>query len=194
MRTCRLLGLCAIVSLTFSAGRAYAKISDTTRSLQAGQLSLGAEFQAGLADGTPLGLNLHEEIGLRSGLDLVLDQQLRVSEGDGVLLAAGVKWTFLANTRKSPGLALWLTGFFDTGPDDAGFRGHFMVDNTWGKFTPYLALDLDIFFGDDTNTIFSLIGGTRVGLVKNVAAFFEGGFSLDEDDQEFLSAGIRITL
>ena len=194
MRICRLLGLCAIFSIVFIARAAEAKISDTTRSLQAGQLSLGAEFQAGLADGTPLGLTLHEESGLRSGRDLVLDQQLRISDGDGVLLAAGVKWTFLANTRRNPGLAAWLTGFYDTERDDAGFRGHFMVDNTWGKFTPYLALDLDIFFGDNTETVFSLIGGTRVGLVKNVAAFFEGGFSLDEEDQEFLSAGIRVTL
>lgn len=167
---------------------------DTTRSLKAGQLSLGAEFEANLAEGAPLNLNLHEEIGLRSGLDLVLDQQLRVADGDGVLIGVGVKWTFLANTRSSPGLALWLTGIYDTNGDDAGFRGHFMVDNTWGKFTPYLAFDMDLIFADDSFTTFTLIGGTRVGLVKNVAAFFEGGLPLSGDNTEFLSAGLRVGL
>lgn len=175
------------------APNAIAKIHDTTRSLKSGQVSLAAEFQAGLADGAPLTLNLHEEIGLRSGLDLVLDQQLRVNNGDGLILAAGIKWTFITNTRRSPGLALWLTGLYDTGAEAAGFRGHFMVDNTWGSFTPYLALDLDILFTDEVFTPWTLIGGTRIRLVRNVAAFVEGGLGLNEDT-EFVSAGLRVTL
>ncbi|MEL7305111.1 MAG: hypothetical protein AAGJ56_04690 [Myxococcota bacterium] len=173
---------------------ALAKISDTTRSRAPGQLSLGGEFEAGLADEAPLTLNLHQEVGLRSGLDLVLDQRLRISDGDGALLAAGIKWTILNDNRRQPGLAAWFTGVYDTNTEDAGFRGHFMVDNTWGKFTPYLALDLDIIFrDDDTFTPFTLIGGSRIGLVRNVDLFVEGGLGLNEDT-EFLSAGLRVTL
>ncbi len=171
----------------------HAKIMDTTRSLGAGQFSLGGEFQA--TDGAGAGLNLHEEIGLRGGFDLVLDQQIGVTDSaPDFILGAGVKWTFLANTRNSPGLALWLTGIFNLDSDDAGFRAHFMVDNTWGKFTPYLALDLDIIFDGDADPAFSLLGGTRLGLVKNVSAFFEGGLGLTDAATEFLSAGIRVNI
>lgn len=186
-----------LLSCVVGISRVDAKISDTTRSLSAGQISFGSEFEAGLRDDSPFNLNLHEDIGLRSGLDLVLDQQIRLSNGDGFLLGGGIKWTLLRNRtgrrKKSPGLAVWLTGFFDTGGDDAGFRGHFMVDNTWGRFTPYAALDLDIIFSDDVVTPFTLIGGTRWALARNVAAFFEGGLGLNEDT-EFLSAGLRVTL
>jgi hypothetical protein len=181
---------------TLSASEAQAKISDTTQSLAAGQLSIASEFEAGLRNETPFNLNLHENIGLKSGLDLVIRQQIRVSDGDGLLLGGGVKWTLLpkrVGRAMRPGVALWLTGFFDTNSDDAGFRGHFMVDNTWGNFTPYLALDLDVVFSDEVETPFTLIGGTRWALVRNVAAFFEGGLGLNEAT-EFLSAGLRVTL
>ena len=179
--------------LVLSAGVANAKIADTTRSLGAGQLSLAGEFQA--TDNGGGALNLHEEIGLRSGLDLVLDQTVGVTDGaPDFVFGAGIKWTFLNNTRNSPGLALWATGIFNLDSNDAGFRGHFMVDNTWGKFTPYLALDLDIIFADETVTAVSLIGGSRIGLVRNVAAFVEGGLGINDEAPEFLSAGIRVDL
>lgn len=175
------------------ASPAQAKIMDTTQSRGAGQLSLGGEFQA--TDGAGATINLNEEIGLRSGIDLVLDQQFGVTDSAAdIVLGAGVKWTLLTNTRSSPGLALWATGIFNLDSDDAGFRGHFMVDNTWGKFTPYLALDLDIIFDGDADAAFSLIGGSRIGLVRNVSAFVEGGLGITDAATEFLSAGIRVNL
>lgn len=66
----RRLSILAFTSFAVAPSVALAEYADTTASLGAGDLSLAAEFQADVRDNTPLLVNLHESVGLASGVDL----------------------------------------------------------------------------------------------------------------------------
>ena len=55
------------LSLCLSSQTAHAEFLDTTQSLQAGNLGLAGEFEAGLTDNSPLLLRLHQAVGLAGG-------------------------------------------------------------------------------------------------------------------------------
>lgn len=189
----RALAVTVFVALLLP-GAAGARILDTTRSARPGHVSLAVEGMFSLDDPNPIWLGLHERIGLANGLDLTLDQRFGLKDDPGVRLGGAVKWTILSDARGRPGLGLWGGGFYDTGDDAAGLTASFMVDNTWGRFTPYAALDFDLWFLDDIDARFGLLAGVRVGVVKHLDFFAEGGVGLTGTRKNhFLSTGIRLS-
>jgi len=174
---------------------AEAKLVDTTRGLGAGKLTLAVEGAAFIESPNPIYLNLHERVGLAGGVGLYLEQLIRFQNSSSVRLGGGGKWTVLADNAERPGLALWLGGFYDFGPDAAGIAATFMIDNSFGRLTPYGALNLDAYFLDGIDPRLSLIGGLRLGLATNIDLFVEGGLGLTGRDPKdhFASAGLRLT-
>ena len=174
---------------------ARAEYADTTASPRAGALSLAAEFQADVLHDTFMLVNLHEAIGLASGVDLVLRQGLPVS-GQGFYFGGGVKWTLLTGSSKAsrPGIAAYLGGHGRTG-GSGGADAAILVDYSFGRVRPYLGLDANLDFGtpDDPSLSLGLYGGARIALVTNVAWFVEGGLGiLGNPRPHFISTGPRV--
>ena len=175
---------------------ARAEYADTTSSLKAGSLSLAGEFQVDTFDPAAFGVNLHEAVGLASGVDLVLRQGIPISD-QGFYFGGGVKWTLLsASPRASrPGIAAYFGGHGNT----AGWGGAdaaIVVDYPFNRVRPYLGLDANLDFGrpgDDLVFALGLYGGARIALVTNVAWFVEGGLGiLGRPRPHFISTGPRI--
>lgn len=174
-------------------GSAEARILDDTVSMAPGHVSFAAEFQAGLQRPNPLTVQLHERIGLFSGLDLTLDQWIGLQDASDLRIGGGVKWTILRHKKGRPGLALWGGAFYDTEVDAFGLHPTFMIDYRFGRITPYAAFDLEMWFDDGVDPRFGLLGGVRIGLVNHVDLYFEAGAGLTGDfKNHFMSGGLRI--
>jgi hypothetical protein len=172
---------------------AHAEIMDTTGSLSSGHLGLGVELQAGLDDGLPLAIHLHEDLGLAGGVDLTVDQTIPL-EGGGVLLAIGGKWTLVHRGRSGAGFALWVQGFYDTGSEALGPQSYLMLDFQAGRFTPYFAADARLtFLEGDGHFSFGVIGGSRIALGSSVGGFIEVGIGI-EGSGNVASGGLRFSL
>lgn len=174
---------------------AHAEYADTTASLRAGALSLAAEFQADVLNDTFMLVNLHEAIGLASGVDLVLRQGLPIS-GQGFYFGGGIKWTLLTGSSKArrPGIAAYLGGHGRTG-GSGGADAAILVDYSFSRVRPYIGLDANLDFGTPDDPAFSLglYGGVRISLVTNVAWFVEGGLGiLGTPRPHFISTGPRV--
>ena len=173
-----------------------AEYADTTASLKAGSLSLAGEFQVDTFDPAAFMVNLHEAVGLASGVDLVLRQGLPIS-GQGFYFGGGVKWALLsASSRASrPGIALYLGGHGSTG-GWGGADAAITIDYPFARVRPYLGFDANLDFGradDDLAFSLGLYGGARIALVTNVAWFVEGGLGiLGRPRPHFISTGPRI--
>lgn len=188
--------IAALALVLLVASSARAEIMDTTGSLGSGSLSLGAEAQAALREGTPMMINAHEAVGLLGGLDLTLRQSAGVRHWDGFYLGAGVKWTLLSASSKRgrPGVATWLGGHFWTSGSVAGADASIAIDYPFGRFRPYIGLDSNLeFYDNDVEFAIGFFGGVRIGIVTNVVWFVEGGLGLAGTPKpHFISTGPKI--
>jgi hypothetical protein len=189
----------ALASILLSAGAARAEIMQTSGSLPAGGLSLGAEFQAGVyASPAPWLLNLHEAVGLIGGVDLYAREGLGLRNAN-FYVGAGVKWTPLTSRSDRPGIAILAGGHY-VSSELAGADGSLLIDYTIKRVTPYLGLDtnLDFYSSNNRNDVdfkLGLIGGARIGLVPHVAWYVEGGLGITGDPKpHFITTGPKITL
>jgi hypothetical protein len=186
--------IAALVFATF-VPEAHAEYADTTGSLAPGSLSLAAEFQADMYEGTPFLLNIHESVGLASGLDLFLRQGLGLSD-QGFYFGGGIKWTLLgASSRHSrPGVAAWFGGHGRTRGGGGGADATIAVDYPFRRLRPYLGLDANLEFrSNDVEFLLGLFGGVRISIVQNIAWFVEGGLGiLGNPRPHFISTGPRI--
>lgn len=180
------------------APSAGAEIMDTTASLGPGSVSLAAELQAALRSGTPMLINAHEAIGLVGGVDLTLRQGVGLRNLDGVYLGAGVKWTLLSASSKRgrPGVATWVGGHFWSSGSIAGGDASIAIDYPIGRFRPYVGLDSNLEFSDnDVEFVIGFFGGLRIGIVKNVVWFVEGGLGLAGNPKpHFIATGPKILI
>lgn len=191
----RWLGVAALVCAAFGSSLARAENMMTTQSLSAGKLALGLEAQAGLVDGTPMLLNLHQSVGLRGGFDIYAREGIGLGDNrQGVYIGAGIKWTILSGRRDRPGLALLAGGHYFIS-NYGGADATFYVDYTISRVTPYLALDLNVDFPRDVDFKLGLLGGARIGVVQNVEWFIEGqvGFT-GNPKNHLLATGPRIRI
>ncbi|MEZ4273500.1 MAG: hypothetical protein R3C68_19310 [Myxococcota bacterium] len=181
---------------------ARAEIFATTESLAAGKVAVAAEFAAGLIDETIYALNLQEEVGLASGLDLRLRQGFGLNQGQPIYLEGGVKWTLVhASPRhRRPGVALWLGGHVRTDGDGFGGDATVSVDYAFQKIRPYVGLDANLdFINDDTEVLLALILGAKYRASALLAVFIEGGVDIVGPDAlptaayaQFISGGIKL--
>ncbi len=159
----------------------HAEMMDTTASLSAGQLALGAEWQLGLADSSPMALNAREAVGLASGVDLQLRQGFGLNQNQPFYFGAEVKWTLRHGTAKKqrPGVALWAGGHFRAGGNGFGGDASIAIDYPFKGFRPYLAFDANLErINDDFDFMLAIIGGTRIGLSRRADLFVEIGWNL----------------
>jgi hypothetical protein len=175
-----------------------AEYADTTGSLAAGSLSFAGEFQVETFDPSVMSVNLHEAVGLATGVDLVLRQGLPI-DNQGFYFGGGIKWTLLSASSRArrPGVSAFAGGHGSTA-GYGGADGAILVDYPIGRFRPYLGLDANIEFGrgnDDIQLLLGLYGGTRIALVKNVSWFVEAGLGILGDPRpHFIATGPRVYL
>lgn len=181
--------------LFFAAVPAEAKLLDTTSSLGPGHLGAAVGGEFALYAPNPIRLELHERVGLVGGLDLYLNQFVGLHRESGLRLGGGLKWSLMSRKKNRPGLALWAGGFYQTQRKAAGAAASFMIDSQFGRLTPYAALDMDMWFENGVDTHFTLLGGTRIAIVKHVAAFLEAGGGLTGSRRNhFAALGLRLRL
>jgi hypothetical protein len=185
----------ASVTLLGFSSLAHAEKMQTTGSLSAGRLALGAEFQAGLITGTPLELNLHEMVGLIGGVDIYATQGIQLRYDRDVYIGAGIKWTILSGNHERPGVALLAGGHYLIN-NYAGADATIMVDYTIGRVTPLLGLDTKLDLPESgADFKVGLLAIVRIALVTNVAWFIEGEIGLSgEPKPTFISTGPKITI
>ena len=183
------------LSLCLSSQTAHAEFLDTTQSLQAGNLGLAGEFEAGLTDNSPLLLRLHQAVGLAGGVDLYLREGLFLGGSHAFLVAGGAKWTFLSESAHRPGLALWIGGHYRTS-GLAGADVQALIDKRFGRLTPFAGSHFWLDFGQgQSRANLRLIGGLRVAINSKVAWLVEAGLGLLGDPRpHFVSTGPRIAL
>lgn len=186
-----LVGMFVLVFVLAKAARA--ENMQTAGSLSAGHMALGLEFQAGLVSGTPLVLNLHEMVGLASGVDLCARQGIGLSS-QPFYIGAGLKWTFLTSRHDRPGLALLAGGHYFVN-EYGGADTTLLIDYTINTITGFLGMDINLDFPDGVDFKLGLYGGVRFALVRNVAWFIETGVGLTGNPKpHFISTGPKITL
>ena len=183
-----------VVFGVFTPQHAAAEIMDTSRKFAPGQVSLAFNPQFGFSDGAPWSLNAHQAVGLRGGLDLVLRQAVSPNN-EWVYLGGGVKWNLVPDKSGQPGVALFLGGHYITGASITGLDGTLLIDNNFGSFTLYGALDMNIeFFDPDPDLYFALLGGAAIHVKSSVDWFVELGFALGDDRPRghYVATGPRI--
>jgi hypothetical protein len=186
-----------IAGLLLASSTALAENMQTAGSLAAGDLALGAEFQAGLFQGNPLTLNLHESVGLRGGFDLYAREDIGMSnDAPNFYVGAGIKWTLMSNSRSRPGIAFLFGGHFYTDADIAGADAAFLLDFRVGRVTPFAGLDFNLeFFDNDAQLFLTINGGARISVATNVSWFVEGGLGVSgEPKRHYVVTGPRISI
>ncbi len=174
---------------------AQAGVFDGSTALGPGKLSLAGEFRAEMESPNPLWANFYQRVGLASGLGLYLREEIPLERGEGLKLGGGLKWTILPDKKDTPGLALWGGGYYNLDARHAGARVAFLIDNRWGRFAPYGALELDSYFSGGVQTQLFAILGLRLILGKQVdwVTEFSPTFG-NEASSYYLSTGLRLRL
>lgn len=156
-----------VIGLVSTAQPVRAELMDTTASLRAGQLGLGAEFMAGFQEPTPMVLTLREAVGLASGVDLQFRQGFGLNQSQPFLFGGGLKWTLLHGSRKHtrPGISIYAGGHYRTESPSLGGDANITFDYPFRGVRPYLALVFHLIsFPGDLRLMFDFVGGARISM------------------------------